>query len=161
MRLVALPAIFVVLMQRNASAMPEVRKGQAPPPLARDEFRARFERAFFDPAFEAEHEAIARLEAIAWDAYREGRKAPVTAPAGEGFADPDYELSVEWRATRDRIDAAQARQRDPATRSRVLLIIGAARNDGSCPARSRRPFDWEVTHGRCSTRPPSTPTCST
>ena len=140
MRLVALPAIFVVLMQRNASAMPEVRKGQAPPPLARDEFRARFERAFFDPAFEAEHESIARLEAIAWDAYREGRKAPVTAPAGEGFADPHYELSVEWRATRDRIDAAQARQRDPATRSRVLLILGAARNDGSCPGEISKTF---------------------
>jgi hypothetical protein len=31
--------------------MTEVRKGQAPPALSLEEFRARFRRAFFDPAF--------------------------------------------------------------------------------------------------------------
>jgi hypothetical protein len=47
--------------------------------------------------------------------------------------DPDYDLSVEWKATHDCLLAAEKRQKDPQTRSRVLLIIGAARNDGSCP----------------------------
>ena len=120
--------------------MPDVRKGQAPPPLDRDAFRERFEQSFFDPGFAAERDAIARLEGIAWEAYRDGRKAPVTHPAGPGFADPDYKLSDEWRATRDRLLEAEARQQDPATRSRVLVIVGAARNDGSCPGEISKTF---------------------
>ena len=109
------------------------RKGQAPPPLSREEFGERFRRNFFDPAFAGEREAIARLEAIAWDGYDKDRKAPLTAKAGAGFADPDYDLSVEWRETRDKLIAAEKRQKDPATRSRVLVICGSSRNDGSCP----------------------------
>jgi multimeric flavodoxin WrbA len=113
--------------------MVTVRKGQAPPKLGRDEFHQRFMQAFFDPAYQAESAALARLEEIAWDAYREGRKAPVTHKAGAGFADPDYELSVEWRETRDKLIAAQQAWAQPATPSRVLLVCGSARNDGTCP----------------------------
>ena len=120
--------------------MPEVRKGQAPPKLDRDAFHERFLQSFVDPAFAAEKEAIARLETIAWHAYDEGRKAPLTHPAGPGFADPSYKLSDEWRATRDRVLAAQARQRDLASHSRVLVIIGAARNDGTCPGEISKTF---------------------
>ena len=53
--------------------------------------------------------------------------------AGPGFADPDYDLSVEWKEAHDRLLAAEARQKDPATPGRILLINGAARNDGTCP----------------------------
>ena len=100
----------------------------------------RFAQSFVDPAFAVEKDAIARLETIAWHAYEKGRKAPLTHAAGPGFADPDYELSVEWRATRDRIAAAQVRQRDPAAPSRVLVVIGAARNDGTCPGEISKTF---------------------
>jgi multimeric flavodoxin WrbA len=113
--------------------IPIVRKGQVTGKMTRDAFRQRFYARFYDPAFRAEDAAIARLEAIAWQAYEDARKAPVTAKAGEGFADPDYDLSVEWRDTAQRIQAAQARQRDPATRSRILVINGSARNDATCP----------------------------
>jgi multimeric flavodoxin WrbA len=113
--------------------MIDPRKGQAPAPLGREEFRKVFSRSFLDPAFNAVSDALGLVEQVAWENYRDGRKAPVTAKAGPGFKDPDYELSVEWRQTRDRLLAAAAVQRDPATRSRVLLINGAARNDGSCP----------------------------
>ncbi|SHN09438.1 NADPH-dependent FMN reductase [Duganella sacchari] len=113
--------------------MAEVRQGQAPQPLERKEFHVEFMRAFVDPKFEAVKTALAQVEEVAWQNYHEGRKAPVTQKAGSGFADPDYDLSVEWKATRDRLLAAEKRQKDPQTRSRVLLIIGAARNDGSCP----------------------------
>jgi multimeric flavodoxin WrbA len=110
------------------------RKGQAPEwPMPREEFRERFMRNFYDPAFEAEREAIGRIEKIAWDGYAKDRKAPRTHKAGPGFANPDYELSDEWRATRDRLVAAEKRQKDPATRSRVLVICGSSRNDGTCP----------------------------
>ena len=47
---------------------------------------------------------------------------------------------MEWKATRDRLLAAGKTQKDPATRSRVLLIVGAARNDGSCPGEISKTF---------------------
>ncbi|MES2939354.1 MAG: flavodoxin family protein [Pseudomonadota bacterium] len=119
---------------------PQVRKGQAPPELDRAAFHQRFIQDFFDPAFRAHDAALAQLEEVAWDAYREGRKAPVTAKAGPGFFDPDYELSVEWRATRDRLLAAEARQKDAATPSRVLVVCGSARNDGTCPGEISKTF---------------------
>jgi multimeric flavodoxin WrbA len=111
----------------------EPRTGQASEPLSRIVFHERFRERFDDPAFAAEQAALDRLESIAWDAYVEGRKAPHTSPAGPGFADPGYELSDVWRRTRDRLIAAEARQKTPATRSRVLVICGSPRNDGSCP----------------------------
>lgn len=113
--------------------VPPVRKGQAPATHTRDEFHLRFVERFFDPAFEREAEAVARLEEIAWQAYNEGRKAPRTRKAGPGFADPDYDLSVEWFEAHERLKAAQARWAEPATPSRVLVVCGSARNDGSCP----------------------------
>ncbi|MES2257191.1 MAG: flavodoxin family protein [Pseudomonadota bacterium] len=120
--------------------MSQIRKGQAPAKLDRNEFHLQFRRSYADPAFDAAGAALDQVEEIAWANYDEGRKAPVTSKAGDGFADPDYDLSVEWRATRDRLLAAEQRQRDPATRSRVLLICGAARNDGSCPGEMSKTF---------------------
>jgi multimeric flavodoxin WrbA len=114
-------------------AAPEVRKGQAPPAMSRDAFRARFRARFFDPAFRPEDAAIARLEELAWQGYCAARKAPVTRKAGPEFQDPDYELSVEWLEARDRLLAAQRRWEDPATPSRVLVVNGSTRNDGTCP----------------------------
>jgi multimeric flavodoxin WrbA len=113
--------------------MIEIRKGQASTMLARDDFHRRYVERFVDPAFDAERESIARLEEIAWQAYREGRKAPVTRAAGPGHADPSYEASVEWLATSERLKRAQSEWAKPATRSRVLIVCGSARNDGSCP----------------------------
>jgi multimeric flavodoxin WrbA len=108
--------------------------------MSREEFGRRFRVNFYDPAFEKESDAIARLEAIAWDAYEKDRKAPRTAKAGPGFHDPGYDLSVEWRATRDKLVEAEKKQKDPATRSRVLVICGSSRNDGSCPGEMSKTF---------------------
>lgn len=119
---------------------PEVRKGQWDGPHPREEFRERFLARFFDPAFRAEDEAISRLEAIAWKAYLEGRKAPVTRKAGPEFADPDYDLSVEWYEARNRLLAAQQRRAEPTTRSRVLVICASPRNDGTCPGEMSKTF---------------------
>ncbi len=120
--------------------MVDVRKGQAPAKLGRDEFRLVFRRSFQDPAFEAVGDALAAVEEVAWHNYKDSRKAPVTAKAGPGFADPDYDLSVEWRASRDRLIEAGKQQKNPATRSRVLLINGSARNDGTCPGEMSKTF---------------------
>ncbi|MGB4117825.1 MAG: flavodoxin family protein [Polaromonas sp.] len=121
-----------------------VRKGQAPPVLSRKVFHERFMQSFMDPAFKPEAEALARLEVVAWDAYIEGRKAPVTRKAGPGYADPSYDLSVEWLATKKKLDAAQAEWKKKTTPSRVLLICGSARNDGTCPGEISK--TWRLTN---------------
>ena len=120
--------------------MTDIRQGQAPGQLSRAEFGERYQAAFRDPAFQAEKEALARIEEIAWLAYKAERKAPVTRKAGPGFADPDYDLSVDWLAARDAVAAAQAAQGDPASPSRVLVINGSSRNDGSCPGEVSKSF---------------------
>jgi multimeric flavodoxin WrbA len=120
--------------------MASIRTGQAPAKLGRDEFHLEFHKSFVDPAFGPVRQALAQVEEVAWNNYKDSHKSPITAKAGPGFADPDYDLSVEWRETRDRLIAAEARQKDPATRSRVLLICGAARNDGSCPGENSKSF---------------------
>jgi multimeric flavodoxin WrbA len=120
--------------------MTDARKGQAPARLSRAEFGQRYQAAFRDPAFAPESAAIERLEQIAWLAYQDGRKSPVTRKAGAGYHDPEYDLSVDWLAARDAIAAAQARQADATAASRVLMIIGSARNDGSCPGEISKSF---------------------
>lgn len=127
-------------MTAYTGRMTTVRKGQAPAPLARDAFHRRFMQAFFDPAYQGESATLDRLEQVAWDAYQQGRKAPRTHKAGPGFADPGYELSDEWRETRDKLIAAQQEWGRPGTPSRVLLVCGAARNDGTCPGEISKTF---------------------
>jgi NADPH-dependent FMN reductase len=118
----------------------EPRKGQAPAVLKRDEFHIEFRRSFFDPSFDAVQTEIAKVEQVAWENYINGNKAPITEKAGPEFAEPDYDLSVEWKSTRDKLIAAEDRQKDPSTKSRVLLICGSARNDGSCPGEISKTF---------------------
>lgn len=120
--------------------MSEVRKGQAPAKLGEDEFHLVFQRSFADPRFEAVRDELARVEKIAFANYRDARKAPVTVKAGAEFADPDYDLSIEWKAARDRLNALEITQKDAATRSRVLLINASARNDGTCPGEMSKTF---------------------
>jgi multimeric flavodoxin WrbA len=123
--------------------MTSIRKGQAPATLDRNEFHLRFRQAFFDPAYDQLAQELDAIEQVAWSAYEQGRKSPRTVKAGQGFADPDYDLSIEWKQARDRLLAAEARQKDPATPSRVLLINGSARNDGSCPGEISK--SWRMT----------------
>ena len=123
--------------------MTKIRTGQASASLTRAQFQQRFQLRFYDPAFAGESEAIARLEAIAWDALRNGRKAPITRAAGRGFADPSYQVSVQWLETRKRLKAAQKLWGDSAAPSRVLLVCGSARNDGTCPGEVSK--TWRLT----------------
>ncbi len=120
--------------------MIKIRTGQAPAPLERATFGDRFRASFIDPAFQAEESALARLEEIAWQAYSEGRKAPFTEKAGAGYADPNYDLSSEWVSTKKRLDAAQLHWGKNDTPSRVLLVCGSARNDGTCPGEMSKSY---------------------
>ncbi len=123
--------------------MTSPRKGQAPPPLGRDEFHLQFQRSFVDPAFSEVKEALSKVEQVAWVNYQEGHKSPLTEKAGEGFFDPDYDLSAEWKATSRRLAELDQQQKNPQTPSRVLLVCGSARNDGSCPGEISK--TWRLT----------------
>ncbi|MGI4721021.1 MAG: flavodoxin family protein [Janthinobacterium lividum] len=123
--------------------MTTVRKGQAPAKLGRNEFHLRFRNAFQDPAYGELGRELDAIEQVAWEAYHEGRKAPRTVKAGPGFADPSYDLSVEWKEAHERLLAAERHQKDPSSRNRVLLINGAARNDGTCPGEISK--SWRLT----------------
>jgi len=123
--------------------MTTVRKGQAPAKLGRNEFHLQFRRTFQDPGYDALENELAAIEAVAWDAYQDGRKAPRTVKAGPGFADPDYDLSIDWKAARDRLLDAEQHQKNPATKSRILVINASARNDGTCPGEISK--SWRMT----------------
>jgi multimeric flavodoxin WrbA len=110
-----------------------VRTGMPDVQLSKDEFTARFRARFGDPAFDAVKEEIDKVAAVAWDGYTNYRKSPRTKPAGPGFADPTYELSVEWLATRNAIQRAEREQENPNSPSRVLIVNGSSRSDHSCP----------------------------
>jgi multimeric flavodoxin WrbA len=121
------------MSQKAATDIPEPRKGQADVHLGREEFTRRFRQHFYDPAFDGLRNEIERLAAVAWDGYENSRKSPRTRKAGAAFADPDYDLSLEWLAARQAIEACAHEQRDLHKRARALLISGAARNDQTCP----------------------------
>ena len=66
------------------------------PQLSKDEFTRRYSQQFVDPAFRAVQAEIDKIAEVAWDGYHAYRKAPVTAKAGAGFKNPDYDLSADW-----------------------------------------------------------------
>lgn len=119
---------------------PKVVKGQAGPVLTREQFGRRFRQSFADPAFAGCEDALQQVEQVAWAAYDEGRKAPRTQRAGPQFADPQYALSVEWSQTRQRLQQARDKQSDAASPTRLLLICGSPRNDGTCPGETSKTF---------------------
>ena len=118
----------------------DVRKGQGSTHIDKTEFARRFRHRFHDPAFDAAAPEIGRLIDLAWEAYDGYRKAPRTRKAGPGYADPDYELSLDWIAARDAIAAAEQRQRDPAAPLRILGICGSPRTDETCPGEMSKTF---------------------
>jgi multimeric flavodoxin WrbA len=133
----------------------EVRTGQGDVKLAREEFERRFRERFYDPAFADVSPELDRVVEVAWKAYDEYRKSPRTRKAGPGFADPEFELPVEWLEARENVRRAEQEQKNPATRSRILLIAAAARHDQTCPGEMSKTFRLiqiareEVERGGC------------
>ena len=111
----------------------KVRKGMPSVALDKAEFARRMRRRFYDPAFKSVEHAIDRIIDVAWDNYSESRKSPRTKPAGSGYADPSYELSVEWSEASRAIKRAEREQRSRSSKTRILLINGSSRSDQTCP----------------------------
>ena len=115
-----------------------VRKQMPDVALTRETFARRMREHFRDPGFEPLAAEVDRIIDAAWQAYDAGRKAPHTREAGEGYADPSYQLSVDWIEASGRIKDAERRQKNPASTSRILLINGAARSEHTCPGETSK-----------------------
>ena len=112
---------------------PEPRRGMPSPRLGEAEFKRRFLAQFIDPAFAPLAGELAKLAGAAWDAYENARKAPHTRRAGPEFADPDYEIAVDWLAAREAIREAERRHADEAGPTRILLVNCSSRSEHTCP----------------------------
>ena len=120
--------------------VPAVRKGQGDVKLSRAEFDRRLGERFYDPAFDSVRGELKKVLDVAWEGYDEYRKSPRMRKAGRGFADPAFELPVEWLDARKAIRAAQKKHDDRKSPRRVLVIAGAARHDQTCPGEMSKTF---------------------
>ena len=112
---------------------PAVRRQAEYVPLTKEQFRERFFARFYDPAFDEVRSELGKVFEKAWDGYITYRKSPRQKPAGAGYADPAFPLPVEWLEARANIDAAEKRQKDPRSPSRILIVNGSPRSEHSCP----------------------------
>jgi len=112
---------------------PEPRKGMPSPRLQEADFKRRFREQFADQEFEPLAAEIDKIAEAAWDAYKNSRKAPRTRKAGSDFADPSYELAVDWIKAREAIAAAQQKHDDSNGPVRILLVNASPRSEHTCP----------------------------
>jgi multimeric flavodoxin WrbA len=118
----------------------EPRKGMPDPKLSQDEFKRRFLSQYRDPAFEPLAGELERIAAAAWDGYSNSRKSPRTRKAGPQFADPNYDLAVDWIAAREAVNTARLRHDDPGSPARFLLINCSSRNEHTCPGEMSKSY---------------------
>jgi multimeric flavodoxin WrbA len=114
-------------------SQPSVRRQDPYVPLTKEQFRERFFARFYDPAFDAVRPELDKVFEKAWDGYIVYRKSPRQQPAGPGFADPTHKLPIEWLQARARIEAAEKRQKDARSPSRILIVNGSTRSEHTCP----------------------------
>jgi multimeric flavodoxin WrbA len=124
----------------NEKRSPRVVRGMPSVQLSREEFERRFLARFYDPAFDAVRGELARVAEVAWQGYDQYRKSPRKRSAGSDFAEPAYELPIEWLETRESILAAEREQRSATSPSRILLVNASSRSDQTCPGEMSRSY---------------------
>lgn len=128
------------LVGKFAGKAPAPRKGMASPRLSEKAFKARYKQQFVDQAFEPLAQSIEQIASIAWQAYADSRKSPITRKAGPAFSDPDYDLSVDWIAAHEAVLQAQRRYEDLTAPPRLLIINGSSRSEHTCPGEMSKSF---------------------
>ncbi|KRE21693.1 NADPH-dependent FMN reductase [Bosea sp. Root483D1] len=122
------------------AAIPAPRKGMPSPRLDEAEFKRRFLRQFVDPCYQRAHYALSEIADIAWHAYAASRKSPLTRKAGDGYADPDYDLSVDWLAAKAAVEDAQQRYSNTAAVGHVLIVNASSRSEHTCPGEMSKSY---------------------
>jgi multimeric flavodoxin WrbA len=125
---------------KTARRKPRVVKGMPSVELAKSEFIRRLKERYYDPVFAAHAREIDVLVETAWKAYIDYHKSPRRKKAGRGFADPTFELPVEWLATRKAIAAAERLHTSARGPARILLINGSSRSDQTCPGEMSKSY---------------------
>jgi multimeric flavodoxin WrbA len=110
------------------------------PRLDEAAFKKRWLSRYQDPVFDARRGELDAIAAAAWDAYAHERKSPATRKAGPGYADPDYDLAVDWLAAKAAVEAAQARHDAPDEPCRVLIVNGSPRSEHTCPGEMSKSY---------------------
>jgi hypothetical protein len=110
------------------------------PRLDEPEFKQRFRVQFQDQAFDPLQEELDRIAHAAWTAYEHSRKSPRTRKSGPGFADPNYDLAIDWIAAHEAVESAQQRHEDPSSPASILLINGSSRSEHTCPGEMSKSF---------------------
>src|SRR5712691_198532 len=100
----------------------KVRKGMPSVQLDKQEFKKRFLAKFYDPAYEPLKAELDKILDTAWITYDEYHKSPRTRKAGPGFADPNFDTPIEWIETRANVQAAERKQKNKKTPSRILIV---------------------------------------
>lgn len=116
------------------------RKGMPSPRMMKEEFKRRFLTQFQDQNFDRLTTELESVAEAAWDAYTHSRKAPHTRKAGPGYADPDYDLALDWINAADAIRAASNVHIDSAGPNRILLINGSSRSEHTCPGEMSKSY---------------------
>jgi len=116
-----------------AGKAPAPRKGMPDVRLDEAEFKRRFRSQYIDPAFGPLGAELDRIAQAAWEAYAASRKSPLTEKAGPGYADPDYDLAVDWIGAKRAIAQAQAEYEDPSQPPCILIVNGSTRSEHTCP----------------------------
>lgn len=119
---------------------PAPRKGMPSPRLDEAQFKRRFLRQFVDPAFDRLGQELGAVADAAWQAYAASRKSPLTRRAGAGYADPEYELAVDWLAAKAAIEAARSRHDDPAEAGHILIVNASSRSEHTCPGEMSKSY---------------------
>ncbi|MDZ4744408.1 MAG: NAD(P)H-dependent oxidoreductase [bacterium] len=125
---------------KKDKAIVSVRTGQGDVQLTREEFNQKIGERFYDPLFDSVREEITKVIDVAWTSYEDYHKSPRTRKAGSEFAHPEFDLPIEWLATRDAIHKAQKHHDLKRSKSRILIICGAARHDQTCPGEMSKTF---------------------
>ena len=112
---------------------PEPRRGMPDRRLEEPEFKRRFLKQYIDPAFDTLAPELDRMASAAWDAYAHSRKSPRTVKAGPGYADPDYDLAVDWVEARAAIVDAQRLYDDKTLPPKFLIVNASPRTEHTCP----------------------------
>ncbi len=115
-----------------------VRTGQPDHKLNKEQFFKEYKKNFYGPRFRAMDLEIEGLAEIAWLNYTEHNKAPITTKAGFEFQDPNYDLSVEWLETRNRL--LKAAEDYHSSQSKILIINGSPRNEHTCPSEMSKTY---------------------
>jgi multimeric flavodoxin WrbA len=115
-------------------------KGMPSPRVTEEEFKRRFLAQFQDQNFDSLTAELERVAEAAWDAYAHSRKAPHTRRAGTGYADPDYDLALDWINAANAIRAASDAHNSSESADRILLINGSSRREHTCPGEMSKSY---------------------